>query len=109
VEVLFYKSASGRHPAYDYLYGLPVADVEIILGDLELIKKYGIFKAPVVTRQLFGKLWEIKTGARHQQRFFYCVVSGPVLVILHACKKQKTGSQPRDVEIAFKRMKEVLS
>ena len=108
MEILFYKSASGRTPAYEYLQDLPADDVKIVLGDFEIIKKHGIFNAPVSTRQLDGKLWEIKTGTRHQQRFFYCVVSGPLLMILHACKKQKTGSQSEDVDIAYKRMKEVL-
>jgi phage-related protein len=35
-------------------------------------------------------------------------MSGDVLVTLHACKKQKEGAQRGDVELAYKRMKEVL-
>lgn len=96
-------------PAYEYIQDLPFDDVKIIMGDLELIKKYGILEAQVVTRQLDGKLWEIKTGTRHQQRVFYCLYTGHSLLVLHACKKQKQGSQPKDVELARKRMKEVLS
>jgi phage-related protein len=35
-------------------------------------------------------------------------MSGKMLVLLHACKKQKEGAQKNDVELANKRMKEVL-
>ena len=108
MEIIFCKSASGRMPAYEYIQELPFDDVKIIFGDLELVKKYGILEAPVVTRHLEGKLWEIKTGTRRQQRLFYCIFSGKNLIVLHACKKQKTGSQSKDVEMAHRRMKEVL-
>jgi phage-related protein len=70
--------------------------------------EFGIIKAPVVTRKLREKLWEIKTGTRHQQRIFYCLITGDAIVLLHACKKQKEGAQRGDVNLAFKRMKEVF-
>jgi phage-related protein len=108
LQILFYRTASGRLPAYEYIHGLPFEDVKGILGDLELVKQHGVFKAPVDTRQLDGKLWEIKSGVGHQQRLFYCLCMGDALVILHACKKQKAGSQQQDVEIARKRMKEII-
>jgi phage-related protein len=96
-------------PAYEYIQGLPFDDVKNVLGDLELIRQHGIFKAPVDTRHLDGKLWEIKTGTGNQQRLFYCLYMDDALVILHACKKQKAGSQQWDVDLARKRMKEVFS
>jgi phage-related protein len=95
-------------PVQDYINELPSADRVIIAGDLQLIRDCGIMGAPVVTRKLIEKLWEIKTGTRHQQRLFYCVVTGDALVLLHACKKQKQGAQSGDVDLAHKRMKEVL-
>ena len=88
--------------------GLQEADRIAIAGDLELIRHYGIMAAPVITRKLVEKLWEIKTGTRHQQRLFYCIITGDSLVLLHACKKQKQGAQRGDVDLAYKRMKEVL-
>jgi phage-related protein len=99
---------SGREPVREYVTALPETDRASIAGDMEFIRDYGIRNAPIVTRKLKDKLWEIKTGTRHQQRIFYCVVRGDTLYLLHACKKQKEGSQADDVELAYKRMREVL-
>ncbi len=112
--VYYYRTLSGREPAREYISGLPQQDREIITADLELVEEFGIVHAPVVTRKLQGgqfkgKLWEIKTGTRHQQRIFYCVQTGSKIVLLHACKKQKEGGQQEDLSVALRRMKEVLS
>jgi phage-related protein len=108
MNIYYYKTLSGREPVREYINNLPYADRCIITGDLELIRDCGIFNAPVMTRKLIEKLWEIKTGTRKQQRLFYCVISGDTLVLLHACKKQKEGAQHKDVKLAHKRMMEVL-
>jgi len=108
-EIKYYRTASGREPVREYVDSLPRDDQAAIFGDFESIMEYGILRAPVVTRHLQGYrgLWEIKTGSRHQQRIFYCLITGAITVLLHACKKQR-DSQPRDVKTAAKRMKEVL-
>lgn len=113
MRVLFYKTASGREPVREYINDLEEDDKSDIVKDIELIEKYGIRAAPVVTRKLQGnqfkgKLWEIKTGSGHQQRIFYCMESGQIMVLLHACKKQKQGGQAEDLFVALKRMKDVL-
>jgi len=108
MNIVHFRTSSGGEPVRDYVNELPEADRVAITGDMELVRDYGIRQAPVVTRKLKGKLWEIKTGTRQQQRIFYCVNKGDDLVLLHACKKQKQGSQSGDVDLAFKRMREVL-
>jgi phage-related protein len=107
-EIRYYRTPNGREPVREYITGLPLTDQAAIIGDLELIEATDILHANVVTRKLSGYrgLWEIKTGTRHQQRIFYCALNGPALVLLHACKKQHQ-SQPHDVELAARRMKEV--
>jgi phage-related protein len=109
MNVFYYRTSSGREPVREYIEGLPVEDRVSIAGDIKLIMQFGIFKAPVITRKLQSKLWEIKTGTRNQQRIFYCLFSEDGLVFLHVCKKQREGAQRGDVELAYKRMKEVLS
>jgi phage-related protein len=113
VKVIFYKTGSGREPVREYINDLEENDKADIVKDIELIEKHGIHLAPVVTRKLQGKqfkgkLWEIKTGMGHQQRIFYCMESGQIMVLLHACKKQKEGGQSEDLDVALKRMKNVL-
>ena len=108
MQIYYFKTTSGREPVKEYLQSLPAADQANIAFDLELISKFGPQHDQVVTRHLVGKLWEIKSGIKRQQRIFYCLITGNGVILLHACKKQKTGSQPRDIEISLKRMKEVL-
>ena len=57
------------------------------------------------TRQLEGKLWEIKFY-RHN-RLFYVVIEQENIYLLHACKKQKGKAEKFELETSLKRMKEI--
>lgn len=59
----------------------------------------------MVTRHIESKLWEIKVS-RH--RIFYVVIVGPAMVLLHAYKKQGQRAPVRELDVARRRMKEVL-
>jgi phage-related protein len=109
MDIRYYRTVSGREPVADYLADLPEGDRMAVTGDFRMLAAYGLHGAPVATRHLKGKLWEVKTGVRRQQRIFYCLLGGDTLVLLHACKKQREGAQRGDVELAEKRMKEVLA
>ena len=108
MNILYYRTASGRMPVREYIHSLTKDDIAAITADLESIGEKGILAAPVTTRKLKEKLWEIKTGTRNQQRIFYCLIVENGIVLLHACKKQKEGAQRGDVDLAYKRMKEIL-
>lgn len=108
MDIVYYKTSSGRMPVQEYINSLPIADIEAITADFEIIRDHGILSNVIKTRKLKDKLWEIKTGTRNQQRIFYCLVNAEGITLLHACKKQKEGAQRGDVELAHKRMKEVL-
>ncbi len=77
-----------------------------MLAALEEIEENGLAQARVVTRQIEGKLWELKVS-RH--RVFYVLIMGPTMVLLHAYKKQGQRAPIRELEVARKRMREVLS
>jgi phage-related protein len=59
-------------------------------------------RAPLATRAIKGRanrgLVEIKTRG---YRTFYCVKRGPIIWVLHACRK---GEQKRGIEVARARM-----
>ena len=60
-------------------------------------------------RQLRGKLWEIKFNSPSgSYRIAYVVVDGDTMVWLHVFKKKTQKTPLDDLEIAEKRMKEVL-
>lgn len=54
------------------------------------------------TRQLRGKLWEIKVS---QNRIMYVIMNQDGVAFLHICKKQKGKAEKQDLEKALSRAK----
>jgi len=88
----------------DYIAGLPARERNDWDEALALLGVFGL-DAPVSLRQLDGKLWEIRVG-RH--RVAYIVITGPEMVLLHAFKKQGRRTPQRDLDLARRRVKDVL-
>lgn len=80
----FHRTARGSSPVEDHIESFGVAERTHVLAALADIQEAGIAGSGVTTRQIEGKLWEIKVSA---QRVFYVVVTGPTMVLLHAYKK----------------------
>jgi phage-related protein len=71
------------------------------------LEREGIaFLQNVNTRQLEGKLWEIKYP-RHN-RIFYVLMDQENMYLLHACKKQKGKAEKFELDKARNRMKDIL-
>ena len=54
------------------------------------------------TRQLRGKLWEIKIS---QNRIMYAIADSENVYFIHACKKEKGKAEKFELEKAIKRAK----
>jgi phage-related protein len=105
VEIRFYQTASGSSPVERYLESLESKERAMVLDVLDRILSDGFSGAGVVPRQIDGKLWELKV-TRH--RLFYATITGPVLVLLHAYKKQSQKAPRFEIDVARARLKEVL-
>jgi len=88
----------------DYIAGLPARERDDWDEALTLLGVFGL-EAPVLLRQLEGKVWEIRMGGH---RVAYVVVTGPEMVLLHAFKKQRQRTSRRDLDLALRRAKDVL-
>jgi phage-related protein len=104
-DVRYYQTTGGVRPVEAYLDALAVAERARIAAMLEDIALSDSIGAAVVARHIEGKLWEIKLS-RH--RIFYVVLTGPVMVLLHAYKKQGQRAPKRELAVARARMKEIL-
>jgi phage-related protein len=110
MEVVFYKKSSGRSPVESFLQDLSVRDRAKIAGCLESVEELGFGTPRVEFRQIRGKLWEVKIlAASGKYRIFYVtLLEGKTIVLLHVFLK-KTGKTPKtEIEIAERRMKEVI-
>jgi phage-related protein len=105
MEVRFYRAASGAEPVREYLRGLSLDERRMVGAALRALQTSGLTAPGLVTRQLDGKLWEIKAS---DQRVFYCVAVGPVVWLLHAYRKASQKAPRRELVLAKARMEEVL-
>ena len=109
MRVAFYTSPSGRSPVGDLIESLSKADQARFRDVFDGIQSSGLDCPRVQFRQLRGKLWEIKFSAPSGgYRIAYVVVQKDVMVWLHAFKKTTQKTPIRDLDIAEKRMQEIL-
>lgn len=109
MEVVFYSLPSGKEPVRKYLKKLPKRDRAAAADVLYAIRQHGLNAPGVTFTPVKGKLWEFRILGSESHRVFYVTVTGPVMVLLHAYKKKTQKIPPKELTIAEKRMKEVLS
>jgi|SRR5665213_2150167 len=109
MQIRFYISSSGRSPIEKFILGLAKEDQAKFNDVFEGITANGLEFAAVEFRHLQGKLWEIKFKAKGGgYRVIYVMVEKDSMVWLHAIKKDGQKTPPEDLDLAERRMKEVL-
>ena len=109
MKVNFYELPSGRSPIEEFIEGLPKGDqarfAEVLVG----LEQFGLAYSRVQFKPLRGKLWEIKFSSPGGGfRMAYVLVTAEEMVVLHAFRKSTQKTPLRDLDLAEKRMKEVL-
>lgn len=98
-----YATDGGKNLIIEYIKGLPVREQLEIYCIREEIEKSGLDAFEKIhTRQLRGKLWEIKVT---QTRIMYVIINRDSVAFLHICKKQKGKAEKKEIETALKRAK----
>jgi hypothetical protein len=80
--VTFYETARGDRPVEEYLDELPAKEAAKVLDTLPANEVHGL--AAAVSRQIRGKLWEIKVSATrilHRGRRLAPTISGAVVQV----------------------------
>ena len=99
-----YHTAGGKNVIKGYLSELPEDERvqgyairgKIIKSGLDALDELN-------TRQLKGKLWEIKFS---KNRVMYIIADRDNIYFLHACRKQKDKAEKFELEKAIRRAKE---
>lgn len=94
-------------PVKEFIDSLPHFHSERAILDLNVLHEKGINNCGLSLRHIEGKLWEIRFKLSAGYRIFYCLVSLNVY-LLHAYKKQGQKAPLKEIDVARKRMKEVL-
>lgn len=108
MNVYSYKTNGGKNLILEYLNNLSKKEAAEGYYIIEKLEEEGIdFLKILNTRQLDGKLWEIKFY-RHN-RIMYVLIDKDSIYLLHACKKQKGKAEKFELDKAKKRAKEVFN
>ena len=106
MKVKMYQTNGGKNLILDYILSLPTKEKEEGLTIIKKLTDEGKDALDELdTRQIEGKLWEIKFH-RHN-RIFYCLVSDENIYLLHACQKQKDKAEKFNINTAKKRLRDI--
>jgi len=106
---IFYLAPSGKEPVREWLKGLPEEDRKTIGKDIATVE----FAWPVgmpLCRSLQSGLWEVRSSLQHgriSRVLFFTLKSQ--MVLLHGFIKKTQKTPAKDLQLAEKRMKEILS
>lgn len=101
----FYRSANGDEPVREWLKSLHKADRQTIGEDIAYVQyKWPIGKPRV--DHLRGDIWEVRSKIGNRiARVLFAVESSEV-ILLHAFIKKTQKTDPSDIDLANKRLKE---
>ncbi|MCL2086020.1 MAG: type II toxin-antitoxin system RelE/ParE family toxin [Oscillospiraceae bacterium] len=104
MNIIDYITTGGKNLIKEYLSALPVSERSTGYGIRHKIIEDGLEAFERLdTRQLKGKLWEIKFS---DNRIMYVIADADNVYFLHACQKQKGKAEQFELNKAIQRAKE---
>jgi phage-related protein len=108
--VEFYRDAAGREPVVEFFDGLPDSAQAKVVRHLELLSTYGVLLKQPYTKQVRGKIREIRvTDKIGAIRVLYFGYTEGRFILLHGIIKKTNKTPARAIDIAEKRMKDFLA
>lgn len=104
-KIEFYCDHRGKCPPLEFIDRLPVIEQAKTRNALKLLQEFGSSLTMPHVKHIQGKLWELRPGGI---RLFYFVFIEHRFVILHGFRKQSQKTPEQDIEIALRRMQELL-
>jgi phage-related protein len=107
IEMVFYRTLSGKEPVRDWLAGISVENRRAIGLDLQRVQYRWPVGMPLV-RPMGKGLFEVRTALPDgtTARVLFCFYSGEIYA-LHGFIKKTQSTPVSDLEIARKRQKDV--
>ena len=101
----FYRSTSGDEPVRDWLKALNKQERQSIGEDIAYVQyKWPIGKPRV--DHLRGPIWEVRSTIGNRIARVLFAVEQVEMILLHAFIKKTQQTDPADIELALKRMKD---
>lgn len=93
MKIVFYRSPNGQSDVLEFLNRLHPIERGRTLAIFDACQSHGL--SVLTTRQIDGKIWEIKTY--RYNRFFY-FRKEDTLILFYAIKKQKSRIEKQDLK-----------
>ena len=103
--IVFYKDRRGKCPPLEFIEELPMTEQAKIRNALRLLQEFGTNLCMPHAKPIQGKLWELRPGGI---RLFYFAYIEQQFVILHGYRKQSQKAPGGEIEIALRRMQELM-
>ena len=105
----FYTALNNSSPIYNYIKTLPTREKAKIIGDIDLLKDYGVFLGLNKLRKINGRrykgLWELRIKhSTNYYRVLYFLYCKRTFILLHCFLKKSNRTDIRHLELAKKRM-----
>ena len=101
----FYRTARGDEPVRDWLRALSKTDRQSIGEDIAYVQyKWPIGKPRV--DHLHGPIWEVRSTIGNRIARVLFAVEQAEMILLHAFIKKTQQTDPADIELALKRIKD---
>ena len=109
-EVEYYVDSRGNEPVADFVDSLPVEVQAKILRLIDLLANYGVFLKEPYTKQIKGKLRELRITGRsgRSQNPLLCLWNRRV-VLLHGFVKKTRKTPIREIDIAERRLNDFMN
>jgi phage-related protein len=102
LEVVFYRTVSGKEPVREWLQGLARQDKKTIGGDIKTVQ-YGWPLGMPVVRKLDPGLWEVRSQLENRIARVLFAVRGEKMVLLHGFIKKSRKTLSVDLKLAKER------
>lgn len=108
IEIRFHQQPNGKEPVRDWLLSQPKTHKRVIGADLKTVE-YGWPIGMPVCRPMGKGLLEVRSNLPDKtiSRVFFCIEGGS-MILLHGIIKKTQKTPQSDLEIARKRMREVV-
>ena len=105
IPAIFFRSAGGGEPVREWLKALDKTDRQAIGEDIAYVQyKWPIGKPRV--DHLRGSVWEVRSKIGNRIARVLFAVEQSEMILLHAFVKKTQQTNPADIELAIKRLKE---
>ena len=102
LQVVFYKTKTGKEPVREWLKSLSSDDKKTIGEDIKTVQFGWPLGMPII-RKLDKDLWEVRSKLNKRIARVFFTVEDDVMVLLHGFIKKSQKTPKNDLELAKKR------